>query len=343
MMKRTLSLLLVLIMVVGMLPNTLVFAADASDDIYIDESSSLEELEDLGVVDYDEGDPTLDAPEEVGDPQPDMPDIFIEDSEIPPEYPDEPGEEMPDPVEPDEWLEDHPEVPSPSDPFQCSPETDLSDRYSSADSDGQFQNGTGVGSGSLGGFVSGDMIQGNATQVTNNLVWTANATGADVCQGTDIASDTLNFTDGNSYEIQIVPNSTDASADGATQLHINLRQLYTSNSTTVRIYLDAEAFKDCSNITEVVIHISSAVNLIRVHGGSLTLEGLPGCKLVVDGKSLDGETAFTASTERVLLQLGAGYGLDNVTIEKITNEQGEVTVGTVKNNTADNGGGICVY
>ena len=44
MMKRTLALLLALIMVVGLLPNTLVLAADANDDIYIDESSSLDEI-----------------------------------------------------------------------------------------------------------------------------------------------------------------------------------------------------------------------------------------------------------------------------------------------------------
>ena len=41
MMKRTLSLLLALIMVVGLLPNTLVFAADANDDIYCLEVNTL--------------------------------------------------------------------------------------------------------------------------------------------------------------------------------------------------------------------------------------------------------------------------------------------------------------
>ena len=40
-MKKAVSLLLALMMVVGLVPHPPVFAADTSDDIYIDESSSL--------------------------------------------------------------------------------------------------------------------------------------------------------------------------------------------------------------------------------------------------------------------------------------------------------------
>ena len=64
MMKRALSFLLALIMAFGLLPNTLVLAAEPGDDIYIEDSANLSDLEDLGVVDIPE-----DVPDVIGIPE----------------------------------------------------------------------------------------------------------------------------------------------------------------------------------------------------------------------------------------------------------------------------------
>lgn len=50
MMKKTLSLLLVLVMTVGLLPTTVVQAADTNDVVYVDEATSMSELVEQGVV-----------------------------------------------------------------------------------------------------------------------------------------------------------------------------------------------------------------------------------------------------------------------------------------------------
>ena len=225
-------------MVVGLLPNTLVFAADANDDIYIDESSSLEELVDLGVVDIPEDEVPI--VEDIVDWEPDaleedtastmenasdleFPDISMTDPPELPAVPEEPGEIVEDP---DPALDDEDFVES--------------------------------GFGSLGGMVTEDMTVSYAT--TNEvMVWAANATG----DGVDQSGNAINTYDGypyykstteKDYTIKIIPDATAASAEGTTQLHINLYQVQVRGKAKLTIYLDKDAFAAYTNVMEVVIH-----------------------------------------------------------------------------------------
>ena len=320
MMKRTLSLLMALIMVVGLLPNTLVFATDANDDIYIDESSSLEELVDLGVVDIPEEEVPIvedivnwepDAPEEdTVSPMEHPSDLELPDTSVTDTLGEEAGAAS-DLELPDTPMTDAPELPAvPEEPGKIVEDPD-------PDLDGEAS--VGSGSGSLGGILSGNMVVGNATSY-QDMVWAANATGQNVDQN-GYKIDTYDgypyykSTDEKDYTIKIIPDATAAAVEGTTQLHINLYQVQVRGKAKLSIYLDKTAFAEYPNVTEVVIHAEeSARDLIYVaEGGSLTLKGLPGCRLVLDRQGSNGST----STTHRLIKLGDGTGVGNVNVSYV--------------------------
>lgn len=199
-MKRTLSLLLALIMVVGLLPNLPVFAANTGDDIYIDESASLNEYEEADVVDIDPFEPDdfcevemppLDKPDSYSEDifeerpgatgeTPKTPGDFGEDPEMSediPEASDSPDEEMAGPVDPIPEFEDRPEL-SPPEQLHDNLVLDHPNSRPSADSDGQHQGASGQGSGIIGGFAEVDLIQSHdGVLLDGNLTWYANDNG----------------------------------------------------------------------------------------------------------------------------------------------------------------------
>ena len=307
MMKRALSFLLALIMAFGLLPNTLVLATEPGDDIYIEDSANLSELEDLGVVDIPD-----DVPDVIGIPE-DLPafheDAASTDDDTSYEEPSDPFLDHPEPSplpwEPEqEPMEEEPVIIETPDPL---PEV--------AD---DFRGYPQTGSGHLGGIFAGDMT---VSYTTNNrsLVWEANGSGVDVDQ-TGAKIDTYegypyyNSATDKNHTIRIIPDAEAASVEGVTQLHINLYQIQIHNQMNLHIYLDPEEFAKYPWVTEVVIHSATpGRSLVLVDNSSLTLEGLPNCRLVLDGKQPDG-----TDINNKLVQIGYGDGVGNVKMDYVT-------------------------
>ena len=364
MMKRTLSLLLTLVMVLGLLPSTMVGATGVIDEIYIEESTDLSELADSGLIDImtEEPDqldePFLEEPEYI-EPEFDLPDSDVieipEDSGLP--------EEEISPSIPEESIEDiH--------LSQTIEEGIVADTSEGEDID-LVVDVENVGQGSLelplyrdelhvNGAGTVNQVESVANDTVTEVEWIANDTGADVV-GTDGVIKYTTDTGGAS--IKILPDPDLAAT--ATQLHINLKQLWACG-VEVTVYLD-ESFANYSQLTEVIIHATANANhLMRIsEGGSLIVRGLPGCRLVLDGADVSGNLVYGNDKEVHLIHMldttqmlaeyvtfrnaprravrGLGGAMESVSFSNCTFEATCVTSDYAANNTVPDGGAICFY
>ena len=367
MMKRTLSLLLALVMVLGLLPGTMVGAAGVVDEIYIDESTDLSELADSGLIDIitEETDeleePFLEEPEYI-EPELDQPvfedsDIFEVpmDSELP--------EEETFPIIPEKPITDLP----PSQSFEegiaaDEPEEDIDSAVAEEIMEQgslelpQYRDELNVNS---SGTVSQE--EGTTNDTVNQVEWIANDTGEGVVGTSDVI--TYNTTTGGA-SIRILPHPDLAAT--ATKLHINLKQLLASG-VEVTVYLD-ESFSNYPLLTEVVIHATAADKhlMYTINGGGLILRGLPGCRLVLDGADVSGNLVFGNTTETQLINFrnttqllaqyvtfrnaprravrGLGGRVESVSLSYCVFEDTCTTSPyNEDNNTAPDGGAICFY
>lgn len=349
MMKRTLSLLLAVIMVVSLLPAPMAVAANvSSDDIYIDDSSDFVEFEE-----------PLDPEENIADPEDPMPDLLDEepiqedeitleqtqpgsqdwetpskDSEFPvalpdsyEQYPDEPTESENGPALPEAVPDVSPDVSILPELYPDIPEKDA-DGTDGNISSSESEEPSYSASGNLSGKVDSNILQSYAgVNLSTDLIWYANATGTGVDTNgyaIDTEAQMPRFETAGNYKITIMPDPTAASAADATQLHISLYQLYVGNAdTAVEITLDDTAFRAYPNITEVVIHVADsdktlAVDPVLVRRGSLTMKGLETCRLVLDGKSITGNKQLISTSDDQLIRISSGSGTKSVKVSYVS-------------------------